>query len=140
MKVLQVTSVYYHTRLNMLKSRLRGFISEKVIADKYYLVFGKEGLPIGGFGTTKGGWLVGLFSLNRGNGDEIIPMAIKQAKADADKDKDIKIFCTGEFLRKRYAKEGFEVFDVVEWREREAPSTWSKKEFGTPPLYYLRLP
>jgi len=138
MQAIQVTSVYYHTRLNMLEKRLRGFINDKVKADKYYLVFSKSGLPIGGFGTNKNGWLVGLFSLEKGLGDTLIPLAIKQAQKDLVEGS-IRIFCTGEYLRKQYANKGFEVYDIVEWDEREISSTWSKKEFGTPPLYYMRL-
>ncbi len=139
MKLVQVASVYYHTRLEMIENRLRGFISETVKADKYYLVFGKEGLPIGGFGTTKDGWLLGLFSLKRGLGDELIELALKTLRTDAIDVDTLRVFCTGEFLKKRYSKEGFEVYSTILWDDRQAPKSWNKLEFGEPSLYFMRM-
>jgi len=137
LKLVEVQSFYYHSRLNMIEDRLRGFISDTVDASKYYLVFGKEGLPVGGFAIGNAGWLLGLFSLERGLGDALIPLALKTAKELLPPDTSIHVFCTGEFLRKLYQSKGFEVYDFVAWDDREASSRWCSKEFGTPPLYYM---
>ena len=137
MEHLEVTSVYYHTRLDMLEKYLRWFISDKVTAEKYYLVF--DGVAIGGFATTVEGWIVGLFTLVKGKGDELLQLAIDQVKKNKPGNTSIKLFCTGEHLRKWYSKKGFEVFSIDEWDDKRATSSWNSAKFGTPVIYYLRL-
>jgi len=137
MRVIEVTSVYYHVQLNLLPKDLRKFISKQVDADKFYLVFDNTGLPAGGFGTTSQGWLLGLFSLKKQLGDSILDLGIEQLKIDSQEDV-MKLFCTGEFLRKMYFKKGFDVYSIVEWDKREAPKDWNYKKYGSPPLYFMR--
>ena len=138
MKVLEVTKEYYHTTLGILEKRLRGFISDAVKAENYYLVF--EGLPIGGFAITDDGWILGLFSLKKGKGKELIPLAIKYAEnALKYPEQKVKVFCTGDFLRKLYESYDFEVYDTIKWDNRQAPKVWDKEEFGTPDLYNMRM-
>lgn len=139
MRVIEVKSVYYHSRLNLVEGRLRGFISDTVEADKYFLVFGKEGLPIGGFAVSYSGWLLGLFTIKRGVGNELVTLALKTAKKLLQPTQRLRLFCTGEFLRKMYRDKGFEVYDISEWDERATPNVWSTKEFGTPLIYYMEL-
>lgn len=128
----------YHVVLDRLKPDKRVYLDNVVEADNYYYIEDRSGKVVGGFATTRRGYLTGVFTLVKGIGKEVFRLRLQQARKDlATGVKQFRIFCTGDFLKEFYEELGFKVTDVVEWDDHFAPDGWNYEEKGRPNLYNM---
>jgi len=134
--ITRVNKQTFNERLEKLDTDLRGMIDEEVVADNYYFIKNIDTWEVlGGFGTNSNGYMTGFFSLVKGAGEQFFKMRVQIAEEDKEEDNKLHLFCTGDFLRDFYNKQGFLVTEVYEWRDEFAPNRWNYERFGRPNLY-----
>jgi len=128
----------YHSHLDRLDGNKRAMLDNHIEADFYYLVKDVTETVVGGFATTKVGYLTGLFSLKKGIGEKIFNLRIIQSKIDIDIRIDtFTLFCTGDYLKGFYEKYGFAVDEEIEWNDEFASQNWDYAKFDKPKLYNM---
>jgi len=82
-----------------------------------------------GFGINPDGYLLSVFSLTKGRGEELVEV-ISASSAK-------KLDCMGQYLVDMYSLIGFKVTLELPWNEKYAPKNWNMSKFGKMPYFEM---
>jgi hypothetical protein len=82
-----------------------------------------------GFGLNPDGYLISVFSTDKGRGKGLVLAAYNKGAKALD--------CLGEHLKTLYSQFGFRVLDNLPWSDEYAPKNWDYQKFGRPNYYEM---